>query len=81
MLNCKEVIELASQNQDARLPWQTKVRFQLHLLLCKTCTQYVEQLAFIKKSASKLDEQIQNTEDLKLSADAKARIRDVISKR
>ena len=81
MLNCKEVIKLASQRQDAQLPWQTKIRFRMHLLMCKTCTQYVEQLAFIKKSISKRDEQIQNTEHLKLSEDAKARIRDAISKR
>ena len=81
MLNCKEIIKLASQQQNAQLPWKTKIRFRLHLLMCKTCTRYVDQLAFVKKTVSKLDEQIQNTEDLKLSADAKARIRDVISKR
>jgi len=80
MLNCKKVIKLASQHQDAQLPWLTKLRFRLHLFMCKTCKRYVDQLAFVKKSVSKLDEQIQNAEALKLSADAKARIRDVISK-
>ncbi len=78
MLSCKEAIELASQSQDTQLPWQAKIGFRVHLLMCKTCARYVEQLAFIKKSVSQLDERIQNSEYLKLSADAKARIHDVI---
>ena len=55
MLKCKQVIDLASNSLDASLPWTTRWQFRLHLLMCKTCHRYLEQLQFIQKAAANIN--------------------------
>lgn len=44
MLNCKEVVDGASDYLDRRLPLTGRVSFWLHLSLCAVCRSYVRQL-------------------------------------
>lgn len=71
MLNCKQVSELSSRSMDSRLPWGKRMQMKLHLMMCKACQQYLEQLKFIQKSAKAMDFHYQNAA---LSNDARIRI-------
>lgn len=45
MLTCREVTEMASAYLDRELSWPKKAQFRLHLMMCRHCRQYVDQLA------------------------------------
>ncbi len=50
MLNCKEASQLASRAQDEELQFWQKMALKLHLLLCRSCTHFTQQLNFIHKA-------------------------------
>ncbi|MCI0418879.1 MAG: zf-HC2 domain-containing protein [Acidobacteria bacterium] len=56
MLTCKEVAALSSKVLDTRLIWRERWSMRVHLLLCKLCPYYLEQLRFLHKVAGRLDE-------------------------
>ena len=71
MLKCKQVIDLASNSLDTKIPWSKNWQMKLHLILCKTCSRYLRQLKFIQKAAASIDAQCRN---ISLSSDAHDRI-------
>ncbi|MCX4189332.1 anti-sigma factor family protein [Methylophaga sp. OBS3] len=54
MLSCKEVAEQASDHIDQHLRWDQRLRFKLHLLICRNCRRYVAQLRCTIESLQKL---------------------------
>ena len=72
MLKCKQVIDLASNSLDTTLPWSKKWQMKFHLLICKTCQRYLQQLRFIHKASKALEA---HYKDITLSIEAKNRIR------
>ena len=50
MLNCKSAVKLISQSMDSKLRLIDKVELKLHLLACKGCTNYKNQINFLRKS-------------------------------
>jgi len=48
MATCKEVSELLSQGQDRPLGRGEKLKLNIHLLLCKGCRNFGNQLVFIR---------------------------------
>ncbi len=76
MLNCKQVVDLASKSLDASLPWQQRWSMKLHLMMCKNCSRYFKQLRFLQKTIQNIDEHVTET---KLPNEAKKRIRDKIA--
>jgi len=71
MLTCKEISELASKSLDTSIPWLKCGEMKLHLMMCKTCHQYVKQIKFIQNAISGIDK---HQEHIILSAEAKNRI-------
>ena len=51
MLNCKEASQLASRAQDEELQFWQKMALKLHLLLCRSCAHFTQQLNFIRKAS------------------------------
>lgn len=45
MLTCREVTERASEYLDGDLPFGRRLAFRLHLMMCRHCRRYVDQLA------------------------------------
>jgi predicted anti-sigma-YlaC factor YlaD len=45
MLTCKELAENASEYLDGNLPPSRRLAVRVHLLLCRHCRDYVDQLA------------------------------------
>lgn len=48
MSTCKEVSELLSQAQDRRLARGERFGLNVHLLVCKGCRNFGDQLGFIR---------------------------------
>ena len=53
MATCKEVSELLSQGQDRQLGRGEKLRLNLHLLVCKGCRNFGDQLVFIRAAVKR----------------------------
>jgi predicted anti-sigma-YlaC factor YlaD len=51
MLTCKDVSALVSQSLDRRLSWHERCNVRLHLLICRACTRFQRQLAFLRRVA------------------------------
>jgi anti-sigma factor RsiW len=45
VLTCREVTERASEYLDDNLPFGRRLAFRLHLMMCRHCRRYVDQLA------------------------------------
>ena len=45
MLTCRDMSERASEFLDGELPFTTRLGFRMHLLMCRHCRRYVEQLS------------------------------------
>lgn len=45
MLKCREITELANGYLERELPLMEWAQFRLHIMMCKHCRRYVDQLA------------------------------------
>ena len=54
MLTCKEAARLVSQGLDRRLGLAERLALRLHLLVCDGCTNFSKQVAFLRRSLSRL---------------------------
>lgn len=54
MLTCKDATELMSQKMDGKLPLATRVSLGFHLLICKGCRNFNDQLHFIRKAVKRV---------------------------
>lgn len=60
MLKCKEIVEIVSSNKE--LTFKDKVEVRIHLLMCKHCHAYSEQLKIMGKQYKKVFEKITKTD-------------------
>lgn len=44
MLSCREISERASDLIEGRTSWRVRAEARLHLLMCRHCSRYIEQL-------------------------------------
>lgn len=51
MFNCKKVTQLVSESLDHKLPFYQRLGIRIHLMMCKFCSRYKEQLLFLRKTA------------------------------
>jgi hypothetical protein len=51
MFNCKKVTQLLSESLDRNLPLYQRMGMRIHLMMCKFCSRYKEQLLFLRKTA------------------------------
>lgn len=50
MLNCKEVTHLLSDSQDRKLTIRERINLEMHLAMCKGCSNYRKQMEFLHKA-------------------------------
>ena len=50
---CREVTRLALLGQDQRLPLGKRALMRMHWTICTACTNFREQLAFMKKAGAR----------------------------
>lgn len=61
MLACKEIVEIVASNQE--LTFVKKVELKFHLLMCKHCKSYVEQLKTMNSQYKKVFKKITETNE------------------
>ncbi len=76
MLNCKEASLLASRAQDEELKFWNNIKLRLHLLLCRNCAYFTQQLNFIRKASH----HARTHNHLHLSTEAKQQILQTLRK-
>lgn len=54
-LDCKEVSRLISEGLDQQLDAPRRARMRLHFVICATCRNVDEQMAFLRQAMRDLD--------------------------
>ncbi len=54
MLTCKELTELVTAYAEGALPFGDRLRFRLHIAMCRDCRAYVRQLQVTARTLGKL---------------------------
>ena len=57
ILSCKEATRLVSQGLDRRLPFGRRVALRVHLAICDGCTNFKQQMDFLRKAVARLGSQ------------------------
>jgi hypothetical protein len=72
--SCKKAARLQSEALDHKLTFRQQLGLRIHLALCKWCSRYGKQIAFIRAAAhARPDETVQSVPH-KLSDEARERI-------
>ena len=54
MLSCKQIAELASRAQDENLGLGQHLKIKLHLMVCRGCRHYWQQIAWLRRATQAL---------------------------
>ena len=74
MLNCKQASQLISQGLDKKLSMRERFALQLHLLICKYCKRFSQQLKKLHVTISSIGKHIETDESIQLPTETKASI-------
>jgi hypothetical protein len=73
--NCRDAVRAQSEARDHPLSPTRRTGLWLHLLICKWCRRYGEQIRFLGEAAHQHHEELVEAGPQKLSADARERIK------
>jgi len=77
MFNCKKVTQLLSESLDRNLPLYQRMGMRIHLMMCKFCSRYKEQLLFLRKTARLYSESSEDSDlSVQLSSEVGKRIKE-----
>ncbi len=82
MLTCKEAAQLLSDSLDRKLPLRQRIALRIHLLMCKLCPRFREQILFLKETLNQFRLEGEGERLLasdSLSAEARERIQRAIA--
>lgn len=74
MLKCKDISQLVSRSLDSKLSLKERVGLQLHLLMCKYCMRFSQQLKKINVTINSMTKIVENDTNIKLPPEVKERI-------
>jgi hypothetical protein len=74
MLNCNQTTQLVSQSLDRRLTLSERFALQLHLMLCKFCKRFSQQIQIMHVNIKTLINTVENDDTINLPSSAKNRI-------
>ena len=55
-IDCKEMSRLISESQELTLPAEQRIRMRLHLVICETCRNVIEQFDFLRRAMRQIDQ-------------------------
>ena len=55
ILSCKEATRLVSQGLDRELGFGERVMLRVHLAICDGCTNFKDQVAFLRRAIQQLE--------------------------
>jgi predicted anti-sigma-YlaC factor YlaD len=59
MRSCRDITALVSQGLDKKLSVGERLAIRLHVMMCSRCRNFQSQAQFIRKSAQRYSEQMQ----------------------
>lgn len=54
MLSCRDATRLMSEEHERELTARERLEIRMHNLMCRGCTNYRKQIAFIRRAARRL---------------------------
>jgi Putative zinc-finger len=78
MLSCKQASEYISQSLDRKLTIRERFALKLHLLICKYCKQFSQQLQALRVAINAYVRSIESDYTIEMSAEARKRITDTV---
>jgi len=57
MFHCNDVSQKVSQSLDASLPFHHRVAVRMHLLMCRYCARFRQQLIMLRKASRHTDDE------------------------
>jgi len=78
MFKCNEISKKVSESFDRSLPLYQRMMIRIHLMMCKYCSRFKEQLVVIREAIRSEDENAAGSEpedSAALSSDARDRIK------
>ena len=56
MLTCEQMTALVTEYVEGRLPFAEWAKFQLHIMMCKQCREYVAQMKLTARTLGRMPE-------------------------
>ena len=78
MLSCKQSSQLISQSLDRPLTMRERVALKLHLLVCKYCKRFSQQVQTLRVAIKTVVSSIESNNNILMSSAAKKRIADMV---
>ncbi|WP_081977166.1 zf-HC2 domain-containing protein [Methylotenera versatilis] len=78
MLNCRETTQLVSKSLDRHLTWRERFAVNLHLIICKYCKRFSQQLIAMRSAFNRISKLIENDHNIQLPSATKTRITNAI---
>ena len=79
MLSCKKASQIISQSLERKLTIGERLNLKLHLLVCKYCKYFSQQIHSISVALKLTASNIENDDTVKMPSSAKQRITDLIA--
>jgi hypothetical protein len=76
MLSCKQASQIISQSLDRKLTMQERFALKLHLLICKYCKRFSQQIQAVSVALKQMVDSIENDSTIEMPSAAKKRIAD-----
>lgn len=76
--DCREASRLQSEALDHSLSRGQRFGLRLHLLLCKWCRRYGNQIRFLRQAAHLHPDKVNNSTPQSLSPDARERLKELL---
>jgi hypothetical protein len=73
--NCREASRAQSEALDHPLPLMKRIGLRLHLLMCKWCRRYGQQIRFLRTAAHEHSDELTEAAPQKLSSEARERMK------
>ncbi len=74
MLSCKNASQLISKSLDGPLTIQERFALKLHLLICKYCKRFSQQLQTLRVALKLATSTIENDDTIKMPSETKNRL-------
>ena len=73
--SCKAAVRLQSEALDHKLTWRQQLGLRIHLMLCKWCSRYGKQIAFVHRAVHSHPDRVNLAVSPKLSPEAREQIK------
>jgi len=78
MLSCKQASQLTSQSLDRSLTLHERIALKLHLIICKYCKRFSQQVQTLRNAMRTMVDSIENNDTIEMPSATKKRISDLV---